>query len=95
MVNPDMKLYDYFTYGEDDSYGQPALSQEVQGQVKMAIYNTTQAVQQNINYSGATYVGMTHDKNVSDKYVVQYGDTKLKVLYVSPGRFKAVYMEEI
>ena len=95
MINPDMRTYNYFTYGEDNGYGQPQLSNDVQGEIKMAIYNTTQFVQENINYKGATYVGMTHDKNVNDKYVIQYGDKKLKVLYVSEGRFKAVMMEEM
>ena len=90
-----MKNYSYFTFGDEDSYGQPQLSDTVQGEIKMAIYNTTQAVQQNINYKNANYVGMTHDKNVNDKYVLQYGSKKLKVLYVSPGRFKAVFMEEM
>lgn len=81
MINLDMKIYDYFTY-EDSDFGPPVLSDIPAGQVKMAIYTTTQSVQQNINYSGATYVGFTHDSNITDKCVIQYENNKLKVLYV-------------
>lgn len=81
MINPDMKLYDYFTYQEAD-YGPSILSPEPVGQVKMAIYTTSQSVQQNINYSGASYVGFTHNPDITDKCVIQYENKKLKVLYV-------------
>jgi hypothetical protein len=81
MINTDMKFYDYFTY-KDADYGPPILSPEPVGQVKMAIYTTGQSVQQNINYSGASYVGFTHDVNITDKCVIQYENKKLKVLYV-------------
>lgn len=87
-----MRSYDYFTYEGNDAYAQPKLSTEAQGTVKMSIYTTSQYVQDNINYKGATYVGLTHG-NVTDKMVIQYGDEKLKVLYVNPrGVWKQVYM---
>lgn len=92
MVNANMRSYNYFTYGDSDAYGQPQLSEEVQGTIKMAIYTTSQYVQDNINYKGASYVGMTHGE-ANDKMVIQYGDEKLKVLYVNPmGVWKQVYM---
>lgn len=92
MVNADMRTYDYFTYGSDDVYGQPQLSEDVQGTVKMAIYTTSQYIQDNVNYQGASYIGLTHSP-VNDKMVIQYGDKKLKVLYISPrGTWKQVYM---
>lgn len=89
MINPDMRIYDYYVYSDEDGYGQPQLSDEVQGQVKMAIYTTSQSVQGNINYQNASYVGITHNSNITDKYVIQYGDEKLKVLYV--GKKKSVF----
>lgn len=93
MINAEMRNYDYYTYGAMDGYGQPALNANVQGTVKMAIYTTSQGVQDNVNYSNANYIGLTHDANINDKWVVQYGTQKLKVLYIQPkGRYKQVFM---
>lgn len=87
-----MQTYNYFTYGDDDGYGQPALSASPVGQIKMAINITSQSIQDNINYSQAQYVGLTH-ANVDDTYVIEYGKERLKVLYVNPyGRIKQVFM---
>ena len=94
MINANMRLYDYFTLGSLDEYGQPSLS-EKQGSIKMAINISSQNVQENINYKDCSYVGLTH-ANVNDSYVIQYGDDKLKVLYVNPkGRLKQVFMKEM
>ncbi len=96
MFATDMRSYDYFTYGDNDGYGQPALSDTAQGSVKMAIYTTSQSVQDNINYKDASYLGLTHDAKVNDTYVIQYGETRLKVLYVQPkGRYRQVFMGEM
>lgn len=93
MINADMRLYDYFTYGNDDAYGQPQLSKEVKGQVKMAIHITSQNIQDNINYNGSEYIGLTRDK-IEDNYVIKISEKeKLKVLYVNPkGRLNQVFM---
>ncbi len=91
MINANMKSYDYYTYGENDAYGQPTLSEEVQGTIKMSVAVASQRVQDNILYKGAEYIGLTHD-DVNDKYVIQYGEEKLKVLYVTPTRYKQVFM---
>lgn len=95
MIVADMRTYDYFTYGDNDGYGQPTLSETVQGSIKMAINTTSQSVQDNINYKDASYIGLTL-ASVDDTYVIKYGDEKLKVLYVQPkGRFKQVFMGEM
>lgn len=92
MINAKMKLYDYYTFGEPDAYAQPVLSDTVQGQIKMAIHITSQSIQENVNYSGANYIGLTH-ASLDDTYVIQYGNEKLKVLYINPeGRYKQVYL---
>lgn len=92
MISTDMRNYEYYIYGERDNYGQATLSTETKGLVKMAIYTTSQSVQDNINYQNAQYLGLTHE-NISDKYVIAYGDKKLKVLYIQPkGKLKQVYM---
>lgn len=96
MINADMRDYDYYTYGAMDEYGQPTLQPIPQGSVKMAIYTTSQGVQDNVNYSNANYIGLTHDDSINDKWVVQYGTKKLKVLYVQPkGRYKQVFLGEM
>ena len=94
MINANMKSYNYFTLGLEDDYGMPQLSQEPVGTIKLSIETTSQSIQDNILYANATYIGFTH-AFVDDSYVINYGDKKLKVLYVNPkGRFKQVYMAE-
>ena len=95
MINSQMKTYNYFTFGALDEYGQPGLSTEPVGQVKMAINISSQAVIDNINYKDATYIGLTLAE-VNDTYVIEYGKERLKVLYVNPiGRYKQVFLKEI
>lgn len=99
MINTNMRDYAYFTYGKPDEYAQVTLikgedgAPAAQGTIRMSIYTTNQSIQDNINYKGATFLGLTHDTNVSDKYVIEYQETLLKVLYVnSHGRYKQVFM---
>lgn len=95
MINADMRLYNYFTLGTEDEYGQQTISNEPVGTVRMAINISSQAVQENINYTGATYVGLTHAK-VDDTFVIEYGEERLKVLYVNDkGRLNQVFMARI
>lgn len=95
MIHADMRQYEYYTYTENDGYGQPALSEETQGSIRMAIYLTSQSVQDNINFKDAAYVGFTYAK-VDDSYVIKYGDKKLKVLYTQPTRcIEQVFMGEM
>lgn len=94
MISRDIKTYNFFTFGEKDEYGQAKLSDEIQGQVKMAIYISSQAVQDNINFQDCNYIGLTQDKNVNDSYVIEYLDQRLKVQYVNPhGRYKTIYLK--
>ena len=96
MINVDMRFYDYFTIGENDAYGQPKVSAEPQGKIKMAIYSTSNAVQDNVLYKSAEYVGLTTNTEITDRYIVKYDQEQLKVLYIQPrGRFKQVFMERV
>ena len=96
MISADMRKYNYFTYGEPNEYGQKQLGKEPKGEIRMAIYTTSQTIQDNINYKGATYLGLTNDAKVDDTYVIGYGNEQLKVMYVSPaGRYKQVFMEKM
>jgi hypothetical protein len=95
MINADMRVYDYFTFEEENEYGAPQLSTEVKGAIKIAINTTSQAIQDNIRYKDATYIGLTHAE-VDDTFVIQYGEERLKVLYVNPkGRYKQVFMKNL
>lgn len=95
MINADMRSYNYYLYGAADGYGQPTLSAEPQGTIKIAIYATSQSTQDNINYKSAQYVGITHDA-VTDKFVIDYKGQRLKVLYMQPsGRFNQVFLGAI
>lgn len=95
MISTDMRTYNYFTLGDDNGYGQPTISQEPQGTIKMAINMSSQSVQDNINFTDCNYVGLTMAK-LDDSYVIQYGNEKLKVQYINPrGRYTLVYLKMI
>lgn len=95
MISNDMRLYDYFTFGVKNAYGVQSISSDVKGKVKMAIYTTSQSIQDNIRYKDATYIGLTH-ADIDDSFVIQYGEQKLKVLYVNEqGRYKQVFMKNV
>ena len=93
MITTDMRQYNYFTFGAPDKYGQPTLSTAPAGQIKMAIYLTSQSIQDNVLFEDCAYMGLTNATEVNSTYVIKYGEERLKVLYVSPkGRYKQVYM---
>ena len=96
MINTDMRTYNYYTDGNADSYGQPQLSSEAQGSLKIAINISSQSIQDNILYKDCSYVGLTMDSSVNDTFVIQYGNERLKVLYVNPkGKYKQVFLKKI
>lgn len=97
MISVKMATYKYYKYDEKlNSYGQLQLNPEADGQVKISIFTTSQSIQDNINYKGANYIGLTHSSLLDDKTVIEYGDIKLKVLYVNPdGHYKQVFLAEI
>lgn len=96
MINAQMREYDYFTFGVKDAYGQKVPSTTKAGSVKMAINIASQSVQDNSLYSGTQFIGLTMDKTINDKCVIQYGAEKLKVLYVNPlGRYSQLYLARL
>lgn len=95
MINAQMRLYDYFTIGDADGYGQPQISTEPEGTIKIAINVASQNVQDDIKYKDCTYIGLTQAE-VNDTYIIKYGEELLKVLYVnSLGRYQQVFMKEM
>lgn len=96
MISTDMRTYNYYLLGAYDDYGQSQpVGNEPAGAIRIAIYTSSQAIQDNINYKDATYIGLTM-ATVDDTYIIEYENTKLKVLYVNPkGRYKQVFLKEI
>lgn len=96
MINADMRFYEFLALGENDAYGQPTLSEEPKGSVKMAIYTTSTTVQDNVNYEDANYIGLTLSSLLDETCVVLYEGKKLKVQNViSDGRYNQVFMKKI
>lgn len=99
MINSRMRNYDYYLIGDDNGYGQNTLIRDEQaqpvkqGEVKISISTLTKNVTDDLRYSDASYIGLTHDKAIKDTYVIRYGDELLKVKYVIPdGRYTQVFM---
>jgi hypothetical protein len=63
----------------------------------MAINFANESIQENALYSGASYVGLTLNKNVESSYIIHYSDTeKLKVTYVNKfGKYTQVFLARI
>lgn len=93
MINSQIKTYNFFTFGERNAYGQETLSTAPTGQIKMAIYISSQSVQDNVNYKNAQYIALTQSK-VNDTYVIDGKELGLlKVLYVNTqGRYTQVFL---
>lgn len=95
MINSQMRAYEYFLYGNKDEYGQQKLPEEPSGTIKIAINIMAQNTQDSILYKDSSYIGQTLSP-INDSYVIKYGVSYLKVLYVNTiGRYTQVYMKEI
>ena len=95
MINSEMRYYNFYLMNAADEYGQEQYTDEIMGSVKMAIYESSLAVINDVRYKDATYIGLT-PAALDDTYIIQYGEQKLKVLYAySKGRLKQVFLKEI
>lgn len=95
MINAQMAEYKYFVYKENE-YGEQVIDTSSSGTILMAINLVNKEVADNILYTNANYIGLTLDNSITDKFVIEYGKEKLKVLYVNPqGRYKQVFMAEV
>lgn len=102
MIARDMQHYSYGAYGDPGAYGQPTIIRDdsgapvIQGSTDMAIYITSQSIQDNVNYKDCAYVGLTNDNTLNDSLVILYGDELLKVEYINPhGRLNQVFLKKI
>ena len=96
MINSKMRNYTYSrTSKEIDDYGMPVIINE-EGTIKMSINFVSETINENSLYSGAQYVGLTSNKQIDANYIIQFGEEKLKVLYVNKeGRFKQVFLARV
>lgn len=95
MINAQMTEYKYFVYKENE-YGEQVIDTSSSGTILMAIILVNKEVTDNILYTNANYIGLTLDNSITDKFVIEYGKEKLKVLYVNPqGRYKQVFMAKV
>lgn len=92
----DYRVYNTLIYSSSlDAYGQETIF-TTEKTIKMAINILSQNLQNNILYSGSEYIGLTFDRNIDDKYIILYGDKKLKVKYVNKlGRLTQVFLKEL
>lgn len=99
MIMNNMRLYDYVKLITNETYGQdviPPSDTPPLGQVKLSIYPSSTGTQQNILYSDCSYVGLTFNYEIDDKYVIQYGKERLKVMYRKPyGRMIQVFLKKV
>ena len=93
MINATMRAYEYYTLNGNNAYGQATLSSSPVGSIKMAIFVSSQSVQDNVNYKNAQYVALTKD-TVNDTYIIKDNEKGLlKVLYVNTqGRYTQVFL---
>lgn len=99
MIYANMRLYDYWKVSVNEEYGQEILADadtEPMGKVKLSIYPTSTGTQENILYANCSYIGLTFDAEIDDKYIIQYGKERLKVMYIQPnGRYKQVFLKRV
>ena len=68
---------------------------ELVREIKMAIYLSNQATNQNINYVEADYIGLTKEP-IETNALIQYENKKLKVKYINPqGRYYVVALVKV
>lgn len=95
MINSQMREYNYSILDNHNDYGQPQET-EAEDKIKMAINFASETISENPLYSGAQYIGLTLNKDINEKYIIQYGQEKLKVLYTnSQGRYTQVFMARV
>lgn len=96
MIATQMRNYNYYMItNKIDEYGQPQTI-EAEGVVKMAINFVNEQITENALYSSAEFIGLTLNKEVNDKYIIRYGNEKLKVIYSNPnGRYNQVFLTRI
>ena len=93
MIQSNMKLYNYYTLGEFDDYGTEQVSKQVSGQVQLSIFLQTKQLSDNSIYKDVQFTALTNDKDINEKYLIEYNNMLLKVLYINDlGRYRQIYL---
>lgn len=96
MIQSNMKLYNYYVLDELDDYGTNQASEEVQGQVKLSIFLQTKQLSDNSIYKETQFTALTNDKDINEKYLIEYDENLLKVLYINDlGRYRQIYLGSV
>lgn len=96
MIQSNMKLYNYYVLDGLDDYGTNQASEEVQGQVKLSIFLQTKQLSDNSIYKETQFTALTNDKDVNEKYLIEYNEKLLKVLYINDlGRYRQIYLGSV
>lgn len=99
MIINKMCPYDYVKVRVNETLGQeiiPPSNTAPEGQVKLSIFPSSTGTQENILYANCAYVGFTFNYEIDDKYVIQYGKERLKVMYRQPyGRMIQVFLQRV
>ena len=93
MIQNNMKLYNYYTLSELDDYGTNQVSKQISGQVKLSIFLQTKQLSDNSIYKEVQFTALTNDKDINEKYLIEYNNMLLKVLYINDlGRYRQIYL---
>ena len=99
MIRNTFRPYDYYKVAYNAAYGQeimPPNDAKPEGTVKLSIFTTSKGTQENILYANCSYMAFTFDAEIDDKYVIQYGKERLKVMYCqNVGRYKQVFLTRV
>lgn len=99
MIIRNLRPYDFVKVRFNENLGQdiiPPNDAAPEGQVKLSIFPSSTGTQENILYSDCAYVGFTFNYEIDDKYVIQYGKERLKVMYRQTyGRMIQVFLKRV
>ena len=99
MIGNNMRPYVFYKISYNAAYGQevmPPEDAEPEGTVRLSIFTTSKGTQENILYTNCSYMAFTFDAGIDDKYIIQYGKERLKVMYAqNVGRYKQVFLTRV
>lgn len=92
VINRDMREALVYVLGENDEYGQPTLNPENPIKITLTFGLFNHSPVEDPRYQDVMYTGLT-TYNLTDKNVIQIGDSKFKVKFVNPfGRLNQVFL---
>ena len=94
MINREMRQATVVTYGGIDEYGQMMTTPTASRTISMTFGMYQHTPTQDIRFQDVKYVGLTSDREISDKDTVIIDGKEYKVSYVNPfGRMTQVFMQ--